>query len=232
MKVLVLFSGTRSFEKIFEKKNIQVRCLDIDTHFKPYYNFNILEWDYKNLNFVPDYIHASPVCKEFTQLKNCKNHTRNLELGNKLLNKTLEIIEYFKNINPKMKFTIENPKGLMRKQECMKKYNRITTSYCMYGLKYKKPTDFWYGGFDLKLKLCRDTKDKNNWCEFKLNNKIDNRHPVRIGFVGETQITADEYYRQSKKDFPEKYGNFKNCSHFLYQIPDRLCESIIEQVII
>ena len=93
-KFLCLFSGTRSFEKVFEKdKKWECRGVDIDNHFTPYYNVDILKWDYKTelKDWIPDYIHSSFVCCEFTNIKNYSTGQRNLELGFGLLNKSLEI---------------------------------------------------------------------------------------------------------------------------------------------
>ena len=70
-KVLILFSGTSSFQKIFDKypDEYEYQSLDINDKFNPTINEDILTWDYKKAleNWVPDYkfIHASPVCKEF-----------------------------------------------------------------------------------------------------------------------------------------------------------------------
>ena len=113
MKILVLFSGTHSIEKVYNQEEHDIRSLDFDKTFEPYYNVDILTWDYitQFVHWVPDYIHASPVCKHFSNLKhNNAKIKQNKELGFKLMNKAIEIIEYIKVINPKLKFTIENPK--------------------------------------------------------------------------------------------------------------------------
>ena len=124
--------------KVYDKSKHDIRSLDFDNKFKPYYNVDILDWDYKNElnNWIPDYIHSSPVCKEFSKMKTGKLHTRDMNLGLSLLHKSLEILEYVKSINSNLIYTLENPKGLMRKQECMKKYDRYSCSYCMYGFQY------------------------------------------------------------------------------------------------
>ena len=91
MKVLILFSGTKSISKVFEKY-AECRSVDIDNRFKPFYNVDILTWDYKNINYIPDYIHASPVCKFFSSMKN-QHFTHDKEDGLILFRKTMEIIE-------------------------------------------------------------------------------------------------------------------------------------------
>ena len=97
-----------------------------------------MKWDYKTelKQWTPDFIHASPVCKYFTKMKNSSNRkTNELGLGVELVKKSLQIIHYVLELNPYLQFTIENPVGYMRKLDIMKPYKRITTSYCKYGYK-------------------------------------------------------------------------------------------------
>ena len=67
--------------------------------------------------------------------------TKDAEIGLKILEKTIEIIEY---IDPKY-WIIENPRGMMRKMWQLNKYNfyRQTPRYCQYGDQRAKPTDIW-----------------------------------------------------------------------------------------
>lgn len=222
MKILVLFSGTGSIEKVYDDTH-DIRSLDLDNTFNPYYNVDILTWDYKEelKDWIPDYIHASPVCKHFSNLKHYKAiEPPSIELGTSLVTKSLEIIEYIRTINPLLKFTLENPKGLMRKLDCMKQYNRVTTSYCMYGFLYQKDTDFWFGGFELKLK---DKCNSKNKCDGKVDDK--NYHKVVLGFKPKykDQIQDWVYF----KDFPSiKNGVFRKDTYYRYRIPQKLCEDI------
>lgn len=238
MKILVLFSGTGSIEKVYDNTH-DIRGLDFDNTFKPYYNVDILTWDYQTelQNWIPDYIHASPVCKEFSNLKNIRKN-RDMDLGTSLATKSIEIIEYVKTLNPNLLFTIENPKGLMRNLDFIQPYTRITTSYCKYGFPYKKDTDFWYGGFELKLKdCCRNTKDPKHWCEDK---KKYNTHRVRLGLAhlkdtgtykrtNENQIGDGMYFKQLRKDNPE-LSHYTD-TYFRYRIPPKLCEDIRDCVV-
>lgn len=234
MRILVLFSGTGSVEKVFNNEEHDIRNLDLDNHFEPYYNVDILTWDYKTVlnDWIPDYIHASPVCKEFSNIKLATGN-RDLGLGMSLLLKSLEIIEYVKTINPLLKYTLENPKGLMRRQDCMRPYNRITTTYCRYGFQYKKESDFWFGGFDLVLRSpCRRTKNQDNWCDTML--ECNGRHRVRIAFGGKyinhLQITDNEHFKNLRKLEEYKDKGYTN-TYFRYRIPKELCEEIRDCVL-
>lgn len=226
MKVLVLFSGTGSVERVFQGDH-ECRGLDIIMKFKPHYLQDILTWKYQEelRQWTPEYIHASPVCKEFSFVKNA-GKKRNMDLGLSLLHKTLEIIEYVKTINPNLKFTIENPVGLMRKLECMGQYNRITTSYCRYGYPYQKNTDIWYGGFDLILRpqctvrnRCHQSSETNQHLVRLCVSKTSTLYKIKNGQIGD-----DEYLRNLKQTYPDTL-HF-NCTSIRYRIPSGLIVDI------
>ena len=119
MNCLDLFSGTHSVAKILTELGHEVITLDLNGSSD--INVNILDWDYKI--YPPnhfDYIHASPPCDTFSVCRKCrygaplkahnpdwKNYRSviftpelflhdQLTIGLPILNKTLEIIEYFK----------------------------------------------------------------------------------------------------------------------------------------
>jgi site-specific DNA-cytosine methylase len=230
MKVLVLFSGTKSFEKILDEhyKNVEYRGLDIDNHFIPYYNVDILEWDYKKelSEWQPDYIHASPICCEFTVLKNRKNsqnEERNLTLGYSLLNRSWDIIQYVKNLNPKLLFTIENPVSpLFRQWAIDHKLILNKASYCMYGFPYGKNTYFLS---DIPLKLCQCNRECSNF--FKENKY----HQVSFGYSKPQypkQINSSQYCQWLRKQDSIDYKPV----HIRYRIPPKLISSLLAEIII
>ncbi len=78
---------------------------------------DILDWNY---SIFPvghfDAIHASPPCTEYSIARTCAKTPRNLELADSLVQRTLDIIDYFK---PKA-FFIENPfTGMLKKRPLM-----------------------------------------------------------------------------------------------------------------
>ena len=86
---------------------------------------------------------------------------RDIEGSNKLVKKTIEIINYF---NCKYWF-IENPQtGLLKKQEFMKDLPYVDCDYCMYGKPYRKRTRIWTNK-KVELNLC------NKKCGFIVDNK-------------------------------------------------------------
>ena len=148
MKVIELFSGTESFSKVSRERGHQAFTIEMDRSFNPNLCINILDLDismipeeFKN----PDIIWASPPCTTFSVAsirhywENGKPKNEKTLEGIKIVKKTIEIIEALK---PKF-FIIENPRGMLRKQEFMLSLKRDTVTYCQYGLEYQKATDLW-----------------------------------------------------------------------------------------
>ncbi len=164
LKLLELFKGTGSVGKVARKLGYDVVSLDFEEKYNPDILTDILKWNYKELP-TPDYIWASPPCNTFSPLAyplkernidNAKPYSDRAKLGTKILYKTLEIIDYFLKKNPKLKFCIENPHGMMRKDPKMEKLPMETTKYCLYGDEKYKPTDFWSNyKLDLKQGNCK-----------------------------------------------------------------------------
>lgn len=192
MNCLELFSGTHSVGKVLTKLEHNVISLDLKN---ATINCNILDWDYtiyKPGHF--DYIHASPPCDTFSNLRRSwigrklKAHgdtiiTKEIldedeqKIGLVILNKTLEIIKYF---NPKY-FTIENPQtGNMKKYINDIFYTDV--DYCKYGFSYKKRTRIW-NNFNFEGLKC------NKDCNFINKNK----HLTCIG--EKDSYTLNEKYR-------------------------------------
>jgi hypothetical protein len=60
MKVLELFAGSRSFSKVAEEFYHDTFSVDINDFNNIDYVTDILDFDYKKINFIPDIIWASP----------------------------------------------------------------------------------------------------------------------------------------------------------------------------
>ena len=160
MKILELFSGSRSIGKIAESQGYEV--FSIDNQDFPGTNWvgDIRCFKKDLVPFVPDVIWASPPCTGFSVARIGQNwvkgepftpKTETARLGVELLNITLNIIWLYRSLNPRLKWFIENPRGKMRKSPNLQPgaglfandFIRHTISYCKYGDTRMKPTDIW-----------------------------------------------------------------------------------------
>ena len=156
MKTLELFCGTKSFSKVMEKHGHKTFTIDIESRFSPDLCIDILKLKRDMLpreNF--DIVWASPPCTTFSVAsirhywKNGKPKNKKTLEGIKIVKKTIAMIKLLK---PKY-FFIENPRGMLRKQDFMKQFPRQTITYCKYGLHYQKATDIWTNCKEWKPRL-------------------------------------------------------------------------------
>ena len=203
MKVLELFSGSKSITKFFENlPNVEVISLDFEKKYNPDICCDIMEFDYKQYDVGHfDIIWSSPECKIFSQLQNTMigrvggrskklDPSKTMEKLNekrkensKYILKTIEIIKY---LNPKYYF-IENPQYSTIWNYIPQEFNiGVNVSYCMFGYDYKKNTRILTNKV-LEDCLCKK-KNKLNLC----NNK--NIHNATIGKFGSQKQTLLERY--------------------------------------
>ena len=138
MRCLELFCGTKSFRKVANNLGHEVISVDLESKFEPDILTDILEWDYTTLprdSF--DVIWASPPCVFFSRARTSAKTPPDMDLARSLVNKSFEIIEYFK---PRYWF-LENPVGKLRHDPVIVNrsslindqfWDRKTISYCRY----------------------------------------------------------------------------------------------------
>jgi len=145
IKILELFAGSRSVGNAAESLGYEVFSSDINNFKGIDYVVDILNFDINKVPFKPDIIWASPPCTTYSIAAISHHRPKNKPLSSfaiksdLIVKKTLEII---KELNPN-KWYIENPRGLLRKQNFMTGLPRTTVWYCTYGDKRAKPTDIW-----------------------------------------------------------------------------------------
>jgi len=167
MNVLELFAGSCSIGKVARKNGHRVISSDIEQFGFIDYVKDILEFSPQEIPFIPDVIWASPPCTGFSVASigyswtGGKNgyipKSETAIMGIKLVKKTLEIIDYYKKLNPDLIWFIENPRGVLRKMDFMQQLNRNTVTYCQYGDIRMKPTDIWTNSTKWKPKpMCKN----------------------------------------------------------------------------
>lgn len=202
MRLLELFCGTKSVSKAVGAQFDEVISLDSNPKEKPTILTDILEWDYR---IYPrgyfDAVWASPPCTEYSQLNLTNPHkTPNLPLADKIVEKTIEIIEYY---NPD-KWFIENPQsGILKNRPFMLGIPFVDYDYCRFSdWGYRKRTRFW-GTVDGDDILCYG---KN-----KCANMIGANHKRRPGITTEglcrVSLTLDEKHRIPPELIKHLFGN-------------------------
>ena len=158
MKVLELFAGTRSIGKEFEAKGHEVYSIEWD---KQHPNIDwyvdigtITTQDIIDRFGVPDVVWASPDCTSYSVAAISRHRIREdngdltpksdyAKFCDKVNTHVIDVINELLEINPKLIYFIENPRGGMRKMNFMKDLPRYTVTYCQYGDTRMKPTDIW-----------------------------------------------------------------------------------------
>jgi hypothetical protein len=217
MKVLELFAGSRSFSKVAEQMGIETFTSDYKDFDKIDYVCDILQFDVSKIPFNPDIIWASPPCTYFSVASIGhhwnKDHTPKTEqakLGVKIVQKTLDIINYFK---PDY-FFIENPRGKLRKLEVVKNIPKTTVCYCQYGEDRMKPTDIWSNFIFEEHTLLSEDNSLQGWKPRKMcfnGNKNCHHQPAPRGSQTGTQGLKGNYLRSL--------------------VPYELCKEILESCI-
>jgi len=241
VKVLELFSGTKSVGKICDELNWEVISLDLKD---ATINIDILDWDYKN-DYKPkdfDIIWASPPCDCFSiarssnlgrhikrkdgkgmYILNKKNLQEDINnIGLPIVRKTQEIIDYFQ---PTF-FFIENPQT--GKMKNYLDYPFYDVDYCKYSdWGYRKRTRIWTnlsGFIPKKCKLDCDNIIPNTKC-----------HKRAIG-IGKMIMVDNKIKRIKGKEELEKYKDYPQIQNYVsgggckkterYRIPPNLIKEL------
>ena len=189
MNVLELFSGTGSVSKCCNE--LGWNAVSVDINGNPTHKCDVLQFDYHQ--YPKDYfsiIWASPPCSHYSKLQDSwmgrmrkgqiytkEIQEQEMKEDDKLVLKTLEIIEYFK---PEL-WCIENPDtSRMKTRSMMVDLPYYVIDYCMYSnWGYRKRTRIWTNKKDWEPKLC------NGNC----GNMIGKLHQTNLGNQNYKKLT-------------------------------------------
>ena len=230
MRVLELFKGTGSISKAIGRvcPGADVTSVDIVPRYKPTHLVDILKFDYKQ--YKPghfDFIWASPPCTSYSKMQDIASKHKSkaeredmMKEGDKFIQRTLDIIDYFK---PRIGWLLENPAtGYLPRRDILKPYKFVDTTYCMYGYPYMKRTRIW-GSVNLISKLnLKHCKKNKQYCSE--NVKKTKKHEYSIGI----SRTGSEYEKQIDGEYLNKPEY--NTLDFKYSIPPDLCDFIMTKV--
>ena len=175
MKTLELFAGSQSFTKVAKEFGFETFTSDISDIKGINYVVDILNFDVNKVPFVPDVIWASPDYATWSKASGClpfdskslEPKTEKATLAFVVIDKTIEIINYYLNLNKDLKFYIENP------QSRLQKYLQAGTLFspiprlvvidqCQYGREYKKTTHIFTNDMSWKIRQRCQGTDKCN----------------------------------------------------------------------
>ena len=167
-KVIELFAGKQSFSKVAQELGFVTFTTDKNDLNGIDYVVDILNFDFNRVPFIPDILWASPDCSVFSKAsgnihfdsKKLKPKTEKAKMALKIIDKTLEIIQHYLNINPNLKYYIENPVGrLIKYLQQGKMFDDkfeipriITVDQCQYGREYQKATYLFTNDFCFKVR--------------------------------------------------------------------------------
>ena len=217
MKLLELFAGSRSIGNEAEKQGFEVFSVDWTAYDKIDLTIDIGELKKEDVPFVPDVVWASPDCTTYS-IAACSTH-RNKDKTPKsdyaikcdtVNQHWIRLIKEWLEINPKLVFFIENPRGMLRHMDWMKEFKRHTVWYCKYGDDRAKPTDIWTNSKTWKPRSqCRNYK-------YDKDGNIIDRH-----------CHHESARRGAKTGTQGKKGSYERS-----KIPQQLCEEIIKSTTI
>lgn len=197
MKLLECFAGSRSFGKVAESLGMEVFSVDIE----PFEKINLVaDMEFitgEDIPFIPDIGVLMPPCTSYS-IAAISHHRRGqkpisefAKKSDRVLLNTLKLIRHYECINPKFKWYLENPVGMLHKMDYMKGIERAKIFYCRYGDTRMKPTYIFTNNL-------RTMFNPNGWQPRKKcwnNNKKCHHEAAPRGSKTGTQGLKNDYER-------------------------------------
>ena len=213
--MLDLFCGTKSVSRVFAAHGWETFTLDIDPSCHADLTCDILDLKREQLPSPESvfFIWASPPCTEYSRARTRALKPRNLELADRLVAKTFEVISWFDGVP----FCVENPAtGMLPGRAVVQGKPFSVISYCKYTAPgdgfppYKKDTAVWHNLQWNPRPPCRLGKR----CE----HFVDGGHPAHVV----------RWYKLAKGEVKARRGFSLDQLH---AIPPALIEEIVEAAV-
>tara|TARA_R110002050_G_scaffold45013_1_gene106962 strand:- start:311 stop:1060 length:750 start_codon:yes stop_codon:yes gene_type:complete len=246
MNVLELFSGTGSVGKVCE--NLGWNVVSVDLELPATHECDIMDFDYKQ--YPKDYFSicwGSPPCTDYSKLQDSfigrkrkgviytkEIQEKEMDESDKLVLKTLEIIDYFK---PEL-WCMENPQtGRLKERDIMKGIPFYDVDYCMYSdWGYRKRTRIWTNKKDWKNLMCDGSGACGNMIELPTNGakRHDTGKPLKcstrklhINNLGKTETSqAIRKVHQNNLGNRQRPGGVSLSQKDKYRVPEDLIFSL------
>lgn len=210
MKILELFAGSRSIGKVAESLGYNVFSVDWQSFDHIDLSIDIEFLTINDIPFIPDIIWASPDCTTYS-IAAISHHRNGIEPKSDYakkcdrVNENLhKLIKEYLLVNPKLKYYIENPRGMMSKMPFVKHCEIAVVWYCTYGDSRAKPTTIFSNNIYSLF-------NQNGW------------KPRKVCFNGNTNCHHEAAPRGSKtgtQGLKDSYNRSK--------IPNELCLEILK----
>jgi len=246
MNVLELFSGTGSVGKVCE--NLGWNVVSVDLELPATHECDIMNFDYKQ--YPKDYFSicwGSPPCTDYSKLQDSfigrkrkgviytkEIQEKEMDESDKLVLKTLEIIDYFK---PEL-WCMENPQtGRLKERDIMKGIPFYDVDYCMYSdWGYRKRTRIWTNKKDWKNLICDGSGACGNMIELPTNGakRHDTGKPLKcstrklhINNLGKSETSqAIRKVHQNNLGNRQRPGGVSLSQKDKYRVPEDLIFSL------
>lgn len=214
-KVLELFAGARCIGRKANELVMKTFSVDWTAYDGIDLQIDIEKLKKEDVPFVPDHVHASFDCTTYTiaAISHHRNRTEPKSEYAKKCDKVnqhvISLIKEWLTINPKMTFTFENPRGMLRHMPWMQEFKRHTVWYCQYGDDRAKPTDIWTN--------LENWTPKKECCNYK--------------YDSEGNIINKHCHHQSARRGAKTGTQGRNGSYERSKIPEALCEEILKSIV-
>jgi site-specific DNA-cytosine methylase len=152
MIIYDFYSGTGSSTKAFEDNGHTIIRVELDTFFEAEERdiLNLTAYNLIAKYGQPDFIWSSPPCQKFSVASLWKYWAKGPNGSipkHPAVFEAIDLVKHTINLMDELKPTygwlMENPRGMLRKQDFMQELPRWTVTYCQYGDTRMKPTDIW-----------------------------------------------------------------------------------------